>query len=121
MSVFNDIMKRVSGSPDDITSLAEKVGISPDQAEQAVAALGQAHQMEGDTVELAASKTGIDKGVMATIVEQVGGEGSLMEYAREIASNPAGFKDIFMKFDADGDGNPLNDMADKAKGFFKKD
>ena len=36
-------------------------------AEKAIAALGQAHQMQGDTVELAAAKTGLDTGTLSQI------------------------------------------------------
>ena len=42
--------------------LAAKVGLSPEQVEQAVAALGQAHNQEGDTVTTAANETGLPAG-----------------------------------------------------------
>ncbi len=41
----------------DIASLATKVGLSPEQAEMAVKALGMAHPEPGDTVASAASST----------------------------------------------------------------
>ena len=106
MSLLDGILKNIGGAPDDVANLAEKVGIDPEMAEKAIAALGQTHQLDGDTVELASEKTGLDTGVLSQIVEQIGGEGSLSSFASMI--------------DKDGDGNPINDVMDMAKGFFGK-
>ena len=106
MSLLDGILKNIGGAPDDVVNLAEKVGIDPAMAEKAIAALGQSHQMEGDTVELASAKTGLDTGVLGKIVEQIGGEGSLASFASML--------------DRDGDGNPLDDIADMASGLFGK-
>ncbi|GMN02600.1 hypothetical protein [Erythrobacter sp. MTPC3] len=106
MSLLDGILKNIGGAPDDVANLAEKVGIDPAMAEKAIAVLGQTHQMEGDTVELASSKTGLDTGVLSQIVEQIGGEGSLTSFASML--------------DKDGDGSPLDDIADMASGFFGK-
>jgi hypothetical protein len=120
MSILNDVLKGIAGSPDDVTNLAEKVGISPSMAEKAIAALGQSHQMQGDTVELAAAKTGLDTGVLNSIVGHIGGEGSLTQFASLLESNPMA-KGLLDKLDSDGDGNPLNNLgglANAAKGLF---
>ena len=77
MSLLDGILKNIGGAPDDVANLAEKIGIDPAMAEKAIAVLGQTHQMQGDTVELASAKTGLDTGVLSQIVEQIGGEGSL--------------------------------------------
>ncbi len=106
MSLLNGILKNIGGAPDDVANLAEKVGIDPGMAEKAIAVLGQTHQMEGDTVELASAKTGLDTGVLNQIVEQIGGEGSLSSFASML--------------DQDGDGNPINDIANMASSFFGK-
>ncbi len=106
MSLLDGILKNLAGAPDDVTNLAAKVGIDPAMAEKAIAALGQSHQMEGDTVELAAAKTGLDPSILTNIVSQIGGEGSLMEFANML--------------DLDGDGNPLDDIAGMAGKFFGK-
>jgi ATP phosphoribosyltransferase regulatory subunit HisZ len=106
MSVFDSILKGIGGAPDDVANLAAKVGIEPAVAEKAIAALGHAHQLEGDTVEAAAAKTGLPTGTLQQIVEHIGGEGSLMEFANML--------------DRDGDGNPLDDIAGMAKGLFGK-
>ena len=62
MSLLDGILKSIGGAPDDVANLAEKVGIDPAMAEKAIATLGQTHQMQGDTVELASAKTGLDTG-----------------------------------------------------------
>ena len=106
MSLLDGILKSIGGAPDDVANLASKVGIDPAMAEKAIAALGQTHAMEGDTVELAAAKTGLDTGILNKIVEQIGGEGSLASFASLI--------------DRDGDGNPLNDIMGMAGNLFGK-
>ena len=117
MSLFDEILKNTVGSPDDVANLAAKVGIDPAMAEKAIAALGMAHTQQGDTLEGAAAKTGLDTGVLSQIVTQIGGEGSLGEYAQIIKNNP---QDALKLLDRDGDGNPLNDLAGFAKGLFGK-
>lgn len=119
MSVFDSLLKGLTGAPDDVVNLAEKVGISPAMAEKAIAALGRSHQMQGDTVELAAAQTGLDTGTLGSIVQHIGGEGSLTSFAAMLESNPQA-KGLLDMLDKDGDGNPLNDIADMAKGLFGK-
>ena len=103
MALFDDILGKVSGHPE-LVNRATKLGISPEMAERAVAALGEAHQEPGDTVQQAAAKTGLDAGVLSQIVEQIGGEGSLGKFASML--------------DQDGDGNPLDDIAGFASKLF---
>lgn len=104
MGMLDGILQNIAGAPDDVVNLAAKVGIPPEMAEQAIRALGRAHQAEGDTVEGAAAATGIDAGVLSQIVQQIGGEGSLSNFAGML--------------DRDGDGNPLNDIAGMAGNLF---
>lgn len=119
MSIFDSLLKNIGGAPDDVVNLARKIGIDPAMAEKAIAALGHAHQLEGDTVEAAAAKTGLPKGTLNQIVEAIGGEGSLMGFANMLKDNPQA-SGILKALDRDGDGNPLNDLADMAKGLFGK-
>ncbi|MEL7188405.1 MAG: hypothetical protein AAGK17_02545 [Pseudomonadota bacterium] len=121
MSILDTIMSQVAGSPDTVASLAEKVGIDPAMAEKAIAALGQSHAEEGDTVELAAEKTGLDTGALGGIMEQLGGEGALGDIAGKMQEGgEGGLSGIMGMLDRDGDGNPLNDIADMASGLFGK-
>jgi DNA-binding IscR family transcriptional regulator len=90
MSIFDSILGQLggAGAPVDIANMAAKVGLSPEQAEQAVSALASAHPQEGDTVETAAASTGIDPAVLQQIVGHIGGEGSLGQFAQMIEQNP---------------------------------
>ena len=80
MSLLNGILGQVSESAT-VQNLAAKVGLSPEQVEQAVAALGQAHPQPGDTVTTAAEKTGLPADKLNEIVGHIGGEGALGRFA----------------------------------------
>lgn len=106
MSMFDGILKGIADSPDDVTNLASSLGIDPQMAEVAISALAKAHPMKGDTVEVAAANTGMDTAVLGQVVDAIGGEGSLGNFANML--------------DLDGDGSPLNDIAGMAGKFFGK-
>lgn len=118
MSLFDSILGQVSEHAD-VGNLASKLGIDPAMAEKAIAALGQAHPEPGDTVQAAAAKTGLDTGILSQIVEQIGGEGSLGQYAQMLRDSPQA-SGLLAMLDRDGDGNPLNDIAGMASGLFGK-
>ena len=80
MSIFNSILGEVSNTPT-VQNLAAKVGMSPEQVEQAIAALGQAHASDGDTVTTAAEQTGLPQDKLSEIVGHLGGEASLGRFA----------------------------------------
>ena len=86
MGLFDAILNNVSEHAD-VENLATKVGISSEQAEAAIAALGKSHQEQGDTIEGAAAKTGLDPATLRQIMAEIGGEGSLSEFARIIADD----------------------------------
>lgn len=91
MSIFDSILGQMGGSdgaPIDVANMAAKVGISPEQAEQAVSALAAAHPQDGDTVQTAAASTGMDPAILQQIVGHIGGEGSLGQFAQMVAQNP---------------------------------
>jgi len=105
MALFDDILGKVSGHPE-LENRAAKVGIDPKMAEQVVAALGAAHQEPGDTVQQDEEQPGLDAGIVSQIVEHIGGEGSLGQFAAMI--------------DQDGDGNPLDELVGFAGKLFGK-
>jgi hypothetical protein len=119
MGLLDGILSQVSDHAD-VANLAAKLGIDPGMAEKAIAALGVSHQEPGDTIAGAAAKTGLDAGTLGQIVNQIGGEGSLTEFANALKDNPQA-KGLFDWLDKDGDGNPLDDVADMAKGLFGKE
>lgn len=118
MGIFDSIMGQV-GQHADVGNLASKLGLSPEMTEKAIAALGQSHEEPGNTVEAAAAKTGLDTGVLNQIVEQIGGAGSLGQYAQMLKDSPMA-SGLLGSLDKDGDGNPLNDLAGMASGLFGK-
>ena len=95
MSIFDQIKNAAHNHPT-VKNMADKLGIDQETAENAIAALTEGHQAEGDTLDVAADKSGLDKGILGKVMEQVGGEGSL-----------TGFMQML---DKDHDGNPLNDV-----------
>ena len=80
MSFLDGILGQVSENTT-VQNLADKVGLSTEQVETAVAALGQAHSQEGDTVQTASEATGLPSDKLNEIVQQIGGEGSLGQFA----------------------------------------
>jgi hypothetical protein len=116
MGLFDGILGQVSEHAD-IANLAAKLGIDPAVAEKAIAALGIAHQQEGDTAQLAAERTGLDVGTLQQIITQIGGEGSLTQFAGAIAADPG---KVASFFDKDGDGSVIDDLTGMAKGLFGK-
>ena len=105
MSIFDKIMSAAHDHPT-VKNLADKIGVDPATAEKAIAALADAHHQDGDTVGLAAKRTGIDESVLVQVREAVGGEGSLAKFMQIL--------------DADHDGNPLDDIAGFAGKLFGK-
>jgi len=100
MSFLNSILGQVSDNAT-VQNLAAKVGLSPEEVEQAVTALGQAHAQEGDTVTTAAEQTGLPQEKLQEIVGHIGGEGALGRFASLLQTDGAtsgvldGIKNIF--------------------------
>lgn len=116
MGLFDGIIGQVSEHAD-VANLAEKLGLSPAVAEKAIAALGIAHQQDGDTAQLASERTGLDLGTIQQVIASIGGEGSLSQFASTLASDPGKIASLF---DKDGDGSIIDDLTGMAKGFFGK-
>ena len=97
MSLLDGILGQLSNNPT-VDNLAAKVGLTPEQVEQAVAALGKAHASEGDTVTTAARHTGLPEGKLNEIVGHLGGEGALGQFASLLEQNGGGIMGSVGKF-----------------------
>ena len=86
MSLLDSLLGQVNENAD-VKNLAAKVGITPEQAENAIMALAQSHTQPGDTVDGAAASTGLGSDVLSQIVGHIGGEGSLGEFASLLESD----------------------------------
>ena len=80
MSILDQLLGQVTSNAD-VQGLAAKIGLSPEQVEQAVSALGAAHPAPGDTVDTAAAQTGLPTDKLREIVDHIGGEGALGRFA----------------------------------------
>ena len=89
MGLLDGLLGQVTSNVD-INNLAEKVGLTPDQVEQAMTALGQAHAEPGDTVATAADNTGIEPDKLQDIVSHIGGEGALGRFASLLQGQEGG-------------------------------
>ena len=97
MSLLDGILGQLSNNPT-IDNLAAKVGLSPEQVEQAVAALGQAHTAPGDTVSTAAQQTGLPQDKLSEIVGHIGGEGALGQFASLLQQDSGGIMGSLKSF-----------------------
>jgi ATP phosphoribosyltransferase regulatory subunit HisZ len=97
MSFLDGMLSQVSDNAT-IENLASKVGLSPEQVEQAVSALGQAHASGGDTVATAAQNTGLPESKLNEIVGHIGGEGALSRFASLIQEQGGGLMGGISKF-----------------------
>ncbi len=103
MGLLDGIMGQLGGA-DQIGKLAGQFGLSEEQVQMAMAALGKAHSEPGDTVASAAQSTGLSADTLQGLLGQIGGEGTLGQ--------------ISGMLDRDGDGNPVDDIMGMAGKLF---
>ena len=118
MGMLDGLLGQVTQNVD-IKNLATRVGLSPEQVESAVTALGQAHSAPTDTVATAASATGLSADTLQQIVGHIGGEGALGQFASLLQGSGMLGK-VGGMIDQNGDGNPMDEIAGFAKGLFGK-
>ncbi len=89
MSMLDGLLGQL-GNNATVAGLAAKVGLSPEQVETAVQALGQQHSMPGDTVQGAADQTGLPEDKLSQVMEHLGGEGGLGSLAGMLGQGGGG-------------------------------
>jgi hypothetical protein len=75
MSILDQALSQFGGT--DLAAIADKVGLTPQQVESAVAALGRSMQDPEDTATLAATRTGLPPDAVAQVLQHLGGEETL--------------------------------------------
>jgi hypothetical protein len=125
----NDILSKIGGN-DLVKGLADKAGLGAEQAQNVAGdLLAHAKETGGnlmDSAKAIAEKTGLplDKveglaaGLGTTLTEKAGqlGEGAQEMLGGVLAKlNESPLGGLVKGLDKDGDGNPLNDVADMAK------
>ena len=88
MGMLDSLLAQVAGNVD-VANLAAKVGLTPEQVESAVAALGAAHPAPGDTAQTAATDTGLPVDALRQIIDHIGGENALGRFA-DLLGNAGG-------------------------------
>lgn len=126
MKLFDNLMGML---PENLKldDLAQKVGLNVDElktaGESLFTKLKDGSVDKATAIREAAAETGIDaeklKNLMPAMAEKLGldGEGSLMD---KLNGENGLLGKVTGMLDRDGDGNPLNDLTNMAKGFFKK-
>lgn len=107
MSILDGLL----GQVDDI---AAKLGLPADQAKSMLGGLAEKLQNGGEltqTLSEAAAKFGVSPEKLQSLTASDGPLGGIMEKL----SGPGG---MLSGLDKDGDGSPLDDIADMAKGLF---
>ena len=115
MSLFDSLLGQLGGNLD-VAAIASQVGIDPAIAQQAIDALGAAHNQEGDTVDTAAAQTGIDPGTLSQITGLLGGHEGLGQVAQLVESKPQLVSSLLGAITG-GEGGGLMGLA---QGLFKK-
>jgi hypothetical protein len=144
MGIFDGVVQGLEQQA--ASAIAAKLGLDTSMAPLAIGALAKNHASAGNTVEQAAEQTGISPDILTQIVSQVGGTGGLgalvgaMTGAGAPVQDPhlpdapvpaggglggilagmGGLGGIASAIDQDGDGNPMDEIADIAGGLFGK-
>lgn len=77
--MLDTILGQVAGH--DLSGLAGRVGLTPEQLQMGLQALTQAHPQPGDTATVAAQQSGLPVGALQQVLGHLGGEGGLGQLA----------------------------------------
>ena len=88
MSLLDTVLGQLAGH--DLSGLAGRVGLTPEQVQMALSALHQAHPQPGDTAQVAAQHTGLPVEALQQILGHIGGEGALGQLAGMLGGGGGG-------------------------------
>lgn len=88
MSLLDGILSQLSGHG--LDGLAARVGLTPEQVQMALQALGRAAPQPGDTADQAAAETGLPVGPLQQILAHLGGEGELSKITAALGGDSGG-------------------------------
>lgn len=117
MNQLDQLLSQLGGG-NSVDKIAKQFGLDPKLATKVIAALGKAHGEKGNTIDLAATATGLNAGKVQEILSQLGGENALGQIG-DLFKGSGNLSSLLMMLDRDGDGNPLNDILGMAKGLFR--
>lgn len=86
MSILDTTLARTPGASDTVLALSKELGMDAAAVEKALMVLTHSYTSEGDTMTLAAAKTGLDKATLTSIVTALGGEAALAALADNLSS-----------------------------------
>ncbi|MEM7687929.1 MAG: hypothetical protein AAF291_02810 [Pseudomonadota bacterium] len=85
MSILDTTLARTPGASDTVIGLSRELGMDPALVEKALMVLTQCYTAQGDTMTLAATKTGVDTTTLNKIVSALGGEAALASLADNLS------------------------------------
>ena len=86
MSILDPSLARLSGTADTVFGHSKNLGMDAAQVEKAIMALARTHLSHGDTLDLAAQRTGLSREALSKIVSALGGEAALGDIAGELST-----------------------------------
>ena len=87
MSILDATLASTPGASDTVVGLSKDLGIDPARAEKAIMVLARSYTDAGDTMALAAAKTGMDKATLEGLVVKLGGDEGLSAVAETLSQN----------------------------------
>ena len=90
MSIIDASLARTSGAATSVLGLAKDLSLDPATVEKAVMALAYARVSAGDTLSVAASRTGASTETLSKVSSAVGGDEALGEIADDLSAGLRG-------------------------------
>lgn len=90
MGLLDGFASQIGGGGIDIDALAARVGLTPQQVQAGLAAIGVAQAQDGDTASAAADQSGLPVEKIAALLQQIGGENAIARIGGMLGGAGAG-------------------------------